>query len=154
MQTSKFLFPLAALAFMSVGCGPNKLAGPAAQEGPAALRAELQRTVSGVAGADGGASASGEIGPGSSYFLFVPEAWNGELVLYVHGYTAPPFPLGPPPTEPVDALRDQILARGFAFGYSTFSENGYALQDAVQAHRDLESRKTTGSSIFVIGNAG
>ena len=30
----------------------------------------------------------------------------------------------------------------------------YALQDAVQAHRDLESRKTTGSSIFVIGNEG
>ncbi|UIF90284.1 quinone oxidoreductase [Cupriavidus sp. UYPR2.512] len=26
----------------------------------------------------------------------------------------------------------------------------YALQDAVQAHRDLESRKTTGSSIFVL----
>jgi NADPH2:quinone reductase len=26
----------------------------------------------------------------------------------------------------------------------------YALQDAVQAHRDLESRKTTGSSVFVI----
>jgi NADPH2:quinone reductase len=26
----------------------------------------------------------------------------------------------------------------------------YALDDAVQAHRDLEARKTTGSSIFVI----
>ena len=26
----------------------------------------------------------------------------------------------------------------------------YALKDAVQAHRDLESRITTGSSIFVI----
>ena len=26
----------------------------------------------------------------------------------------------------------------------------YRLQDAVQAHRDLESRKTTGSSIFVV----
>ncbi len=26
----------------------------------------------------------------------------------------------------------------------------YALQDAVQAHRDLESRKTIGSSIFVL----
>lgn len=26
----------------------------------------------------------------------------------------------------------------------------YALQDAVQAHRDLESRKTTGSSVFII----
>lgn len=27
----------------------------------------------------------------------------------------------------------------------------YALEDAIQAHRDLESRKTTGSSVFVIG---
>jgi NADPH2:quinone reductase len=26
----------------------------------------------------------------------------------------------------------------------------YALEDAVQAHRDLESRKTTGSSVFVV----
>ena len=26
----------------------------------------------------------------------------------------------------------------------------YALEDAVAAHRDLQSRKTTGSSIFVI----
>jgi NADPH:quinone reductase len=26
----------------------------------------------------------------------------------------------------------------------------YALKDAAQAHRDLETRKTTGSSIFVI----
>jgi NADPH2:quinone reductase len=26
----------------------------------------------------------------------------------------------------------------------------YSLTDAVQAHRDLESRKTTGSSIFVV----
>ena len=30
----------------------------------------------------------------------------------------------------------------------------YALRDAVQAHRDLESRRTTGSSIFVIGDEG
>jgi NADPH2:quinone reductase len=28
----------------------------------------------------------------------------------------------------------------------------YKLQDAAQAHRDLESRKTTGSSVFVIGD--
>jgi NADPH2:quinone reductase len=26
----------------------------------------------------------------------------------------------------------------------------YLLQDAAQAHRDLESRKTTGSSVFVV----
>jgi NADPH2:quinone reductase len=26
----------------------------------------------------------------------------------------------------------------------------YALRDAIQAHKDLEARKTTGSSIFVV----
>jgi NADPH2:quinone reductase len=26
----------------------------------------------------------------------------------------------------------------------------YALEDAIQAHRDLEGRRTTGSSIFVV----
>jgi NADPH:quinone reductase len=27
----------------------------------------------------------------------------------------------------------------------------YALEDAAQAHRDLEARKTTGSTIFTVG---
>ena len=140
MRALKFLPPVV-LVLIAAGCGTNKLAGPASQDEPtvgrsATLRAvgtELPASLQG----EGGASVSGEIGPGSSYFLHVPENWNGDLVLYVHGYTAPVFPLGPPPTEPVDALRDQILARGSAFGYSTFSENGYALRDAAQRTQQL-----------------
>ncbi|MCY1458862.1 putative NAD(P)H quinone oxidoreductase, PIG3 family [compost metagenome] len=55
----------------------------------------------------------------------------------------------------------QVRMRHVAVGLNyadTYFRNGtypvdlqrYALEDAVQAHRDLESRKTTGSSIFVI----
>jgi pimeloyl-ACP methyl ester carboxylesterase len=138
MKISQKIFPLAALFLLCAGCGANRLDGPADQRDVALHRSELQREAGSIARTDGPSSVSGEIGPGSSYFLHVPEGWNGDLVLYVHGYTAPPFPLGPPPTEPVDALRDQLLARGFAFGYSTFSENGYALRDAVQRTQQLQ----------------
>lgn len=82
---------------------------------------------------------SGSIGPGSNYTLCVPENWNGDLVLYAHGYTATLFPLGPPPTESPEALRDLVLARGCAFGFSTYSQNGYAVKDGALRTQQLRS---------------
>jgi NADPH:quinone reductase-like Zn-dependent oxidoreductase len=48
------------------------------------------------------------------------------------------------------ALADEIFGHVAAGRIKIEINQHYALQDAVQAHRDLESRKTTGSSIFVI----
>lgn len=48
--------------------------------------------------------------------------------------------------ELVDELFGHVAAGRIRIGI----HQRYALEDAVQAHRDLESRKTTGSSIFVI----
>ena len=143
MHPSRLFFPLLALLLASLGCSTSPPTGPTGRHDLALERSGLDRADarSGpgpVTPAGGGTSASGEIGPGSSYFLHVPEGWNGDLVLYVHGYTAPFYPLGPPPTEPVESLRDEVLALGLAFGYSTFSENGYALRDAVQRTQQLE----------------
>jgi pimeloyl-ACP methyl ester carboxylesterase len=67
----------------------------------------------------------------------VPENWNGDLVLYAHGYTATLFPLGPPPTESPDSLRDLVLARHCAFGFSTYSQNGYAVKDGATRTQQL-----------------
>ena len=50
-------------------------------------------------------------------------------------------------------LRDQDITRAehVAAGRIKIEINQrYRLEDAAQAHRDLESRKTTGSSIFVV----
>jgi len=33
----------------------------------------------------------GQIGPGAIYAIDVPANWNGDLVLYAHGYTTPSF---------------------------------------------------------------
>jgi pimeloyl-ACP methyl ester carboxylesterase len=62
----------------------------------------------------------------------VPETWNGDLVLYAHGYTAPIFPVGVPPGEGVlvDGLRAIALQGGFAFAYSSYSQTGLGLKDA------------------------
>lgn len=48
------------------------------------------------------------------------------------------------------ALADEIFGHVAAGRIRVEINQRYALQDAVQAHRDLESRKTTGSSIFLI----
>ncbi len=48
------------------------------------------------------------------------------------------------------SLADEVFGHVAAGRIRIEINQKYRLQDAVQAHRDLESRKTTGSSIFVI----
>jgi NADPH:quinone reductase-like Zn-dependent oxidoreductase len=54
--------------------------------------------------------------------------------------------------EPVERaeLFNEVFGHVAAGRISIEINQHYALRDAVQAHRDLESRKTTGSSIFVL----
>jgi len=47
-------------------------------------------------------------------------------------------------------LADEVFAHVAAGRIRIEINQHYALQDALKAHRDLESRKTTGSSIFVV----
>ncbi|MFX1676649.1 quinone oxidoreductase [Paraburkholderia sp. A2WS-5] len=48
------------------------------------------------------------------------------------------------------ALADEIFGHVAAGRIKIEINQRYALQDAVQAHRDIEARKTTGSSVFTI----
>ena len=53
-------------------------------------------------------------------------------------------------SEDKNALAQELFGHVAAGRISIEINQRYSLQDAAQAHRDLESRKTTGSSIFVI----
>jgi pimeloyl-ACP methyl ester carboxylesterase len=80
----------------------------------------------------------GEIGPGSSYEIDVPVAWNGGLVLYAHGLVQSDQPLLPPSQLPeYPTLRTALLSSGFALAASSFSSNGWALADAVRRTHQL-----------------
>ncbi len=78
---------------------------------------------------------AGSIGPGALYSIDVPADWNGDLVLYAHGYTYYYMPVEPPGGLFPDT-RDGLLALGYAVAATSFSENGYALAEGVrQVHQ-------------------
>ena len=68
---------------------------------------------------------------GASYIISVPSNWNGTLVLYSHGYV---FPGDPNPARDAgDPLtRAALLQQGYALAGSSYSQAGWALQQAFQ----------------------
>jgi pimeloyl-ACP methyl ester carboxylesterase len=76
----------------------------------------------------------GETGPGSTYALYVPHDWNGDLVVYAHGYVMPQLPVALPD---IASLRDALGANHYAVAYSSYSENGFDLKDGAQRTHQL-----------------
>ena len=77
----------------------------------------------------------GRFGPGALYRLVRPANWNGNLVLYAHGYisTANAVAL---PLE-AEFVISSAVSQGFAVALSSFSENGWAVKDGVQRTHQL-----------------
>jgi pimeloyl-ACP methyl ester carboxylesterase len=77
----------------------------------------------------------GETGPGSTYRLYMPANWNGELVVYAHGIVAPFAPV----TQPAegDAFAQIFGAQGFAVAMSSYTMNGLAVKDGAQRTHQL-----------------
>ena len=68
---------------------------------------------------------------GANYTISVPSNWNGTLVLYSHGYVFPNQSLLNPAPDAGDALtRAALLQQGYALAGSSYSQNGWALQQA------------------------
>lgn len=71
---------------------------------------------------------TGNIG-GANYLIKVPSNWNGTLVLYSHGYVFAGNPLTP--QDAGDPLTEAaLLQAGYALAGSSYSQNGWALQQA------------------------
>lgn len=75
---------------------------------------------------------TGEIGAGAKYAFFVPAEWNGDLVLYAHGYIDPALPVALPTADQIEPFRDVLLGLGYAVGYSSFSRNGLAVKEGTR----------------------
>src|SRR5258708_7877454 len=64
---------------------------------------------------------------GANYTIAVPSNWNGTLVLYSHGYI---FPGQPNPAPPLTLYAAAMLQQGYALAGSSYSQNGWAVQQA------------------------
>ncbi|MBV9019998.1 MAG: prolyl oligopeptidase family serine peptidase [Ktedonobacteraceae bacterium] len=68
---------------------------------------------------------------GANYTIEVPANWNGTLALYSHGYVFADQPLlNPAPDAPDPLSGTALLQQGYALAGSSFSQNGWALQQA------------------------
>lgn len=79
----------------------------------------------------------GETGPSSLYAVYVPNAWNGDVLYVAHGFRDVADPVGLQDQDNLYALRDAFGAAGYAVAYSSYDENGFAVKDGVQRMHQL-----------------
>ncbi len=58
---------------------------------------------------------------GATYNIEVPDAWNGEVVYFAHGFRGNGADL----VVQVPPIRDYLIQHGYAWAASSFSKNGY-----------------------------
>ncbi|GGY51440.1 alpha/beta hydrolase family protein [Streptomyces djakartensis] len=79
---------------------------------------------------DAGTHLEGVLPSGAAYLMDVPASWNGTVLLYSHGYTPAGAP-NPAQNAPGPAVRDKLLAEGYALIGSSYATNGWAIAEAV-----------------------
>ena len=94
---------------------------------------------------------------GASYEISMPSSWNGDLVIYAHGYIA----FNKPVAAPNDALpggttvADIVNGLGYAYAASSYRENGLAVLDGIRDSVDLVSvfKSTVGipGRVYIFG---
>lgn len=96
---------------------------------------------------------------GAGYRICMPIVWNGDLVVYAHGYVSP--------TEPVGIAEDQMILPdgtsiadlanllGFAFAATSYRTNGLAVLEGIDDLVDLvdifTTEKSAPNKIYLIG---
>ncbi len=101
----------------------------AAPKGPAWFVDESALPFDGLPGVD--AEQYWGVERGAGYRMEVPDDWNGSLVMWAHGFRGEGLEL----TVDNHPLRSYLLANGYAWAASSYSENDYAVDVGV---RDTE----------------
>jgi len=175
---------LAGLAFAGHACGGSQAAPPATATAGSSLApaASPSTTGSATAPAGSGASAATKLGtsagvattakapdfeplPGAKaqfgtlgkavYRIEVPDHWNGELVLWAHGYRGPGTEVN---TEnPPNGLRKTLVEEGYAWAASSYSENGYTpgigADDTLALKRLFEQKVGKPKRTYIAGSS-
>ena len=78
---------------------------------------------------------------GAIYRICLPAAnWNGDLIIYAHGYVSPGLPIAIPPLTLPGAfgtIDTFLTAQGYAFATTSYHRNGLAMVEGVDDLVDL-----------------
>jgi hypothetical protein len=90
---------------------------------------------------------------GASYLIEVPDNWNGDLVLYAHGFRGegPELTVGPP------RIRAHLIANGYAWASSSYRANNYmpavGAQDTHRLAKKFGSLVGKPNRVFLTGDS-
>jgi pimeloyl-ACP methyl ester carboxylesterase len=112
---------LAVLALLAVGPVPNSAAPP-----PAYFVDETKLPFDPLPGTS--TTRLFGIHNGAGYRIEVPDNWNGELVLYAHGFRGTGLEL----TVSDPRIRRFLVTHGYAWAASSYSKNGYDVKQGVK----------------------
>jgi pimeloyl-ACP methyl ester carboxylesterase len=77
-----------------------------------------------------------DVGGEEKYLICIPPNWNGDLLLYAHGYVAFNQPVDLPWNQIIlpdgTSLPGVIMSAGFGFATTSYSVNGLAIKEGVQ----------------------
>jgi pimeloyl-ACP methyl ester carboxylesterase len=71
----------------------------------------------------------------AGYIIEVPPQWNGDLVMWAHGYRGNGLVLTVDP--PGFGMRDKLLNQGYAWAASSYYDNGFDTRAGVLSTKDL-----------------
>jgi hypothetical protein len=74
----------------------------------------------------------------AAYNVEVPPQWNGDLVMWAHGYRGNTTVLFP--ETPAFGLRLRLLGQGYAWASSSYYSNGFDIRSGVISTKDLALR--------------
>jgi len=73
---------------------------------------------------------------GAGFQIEVPDNWNGDLVLYAHGFRGTGLEL----TVSMPRIRAYLVANGYAWAATSYSKNGYDVKQGVKDTHALGER--------------
>src|SRR4051794_33986473 len=152
-----YFLPIILFLLLALGC--KKDINMANDGGKANLPIEKMANYQKVTTIDGVTATVGctitTLPSGEIYQICVPADWNGELILYAHGYVNEFLPLALP-TEAA-AYVPLFTSLGYAFATTSYSENGLAIQAGIDNIINLRKRfiKQVGqpSKIYLTGGS-
>jgi pimeloyl-ACP methyl ester carboxylesterase len=114
------------LVLLAAACGGDS-------DGPSGPVDEGQAPVAGCS--------DGTMSSGALYRVCFPPSWNGELVIYAHGYVQPDAPLEIPDAALAGiSLSDAVTSLGYAYATTSYRANGLVADVAVTDLTDLDTR--------------
>lgn len=65
---------------------------------------------------------------GAGYRIELPDDWNGQLLMFAHGFHGD----GPELTVDNPPIREYLMRNGFAWAASSYRRNGYAVEEGIE----------------------